>query len=44
MFEFTVVHKYCGFTKAIKGYSVYDALKTNNLDLNIWIVKNVEKI
>ena len=43
MLEFVVVHKYCGFTKIIKGYNVWDAFKSNGLDLNVWEVKNIFK-
>ena len=41
MLEFVVVHKYCGFTKVIEGYNVWDAFKSNGLDLNVWEVKNI---
>ena len=44
MLRFEIEHKYCGFTKVIKGDNVYDAFKNNGLDFNIWIVKNIEKI
>ena len=43
MMRFTVEHKYCKCTREIEGYNVWDAYKTNGLDLNVWIVINVEK-
>lgn len=43
MLKFIVEHKYCGMTKTVEGVNVWDAFKKNNLDLNIWIVKNIEK-
>lgn len=43
MITFTVEHKYCGYIKEIQGCNVWDALKENGLDVNIWIVKKVEK-
>ena len=44
MLNFTVVHKYCGYTKQIQGCNIWDALKENNLDFKIWQVLNIEKI
>ena len=44
MLRFTVVHKYCGYTKTVEGYNVWDALKTNNLDHNVWKVEGVERV
>lgn len=44
MMKFTVEHKFCGMTKTVEGFNVWDALKSNGLDPTIWIVKNVEKI
>lgn len=41
MLEFKVVHKYCGYTKTIKGNNVWDAFKDNNLDLQVWEVVEV---
>ena len=43
MLTFTIEHKYCGMTTTIEGYNVWDAMKQNNKDINIWIVKSVEK-
>ena len=43
MMRFEIGHKYCGFTKTIEGDNVYDAFKKNGLDLNVWVVKNIEK-
>ena len=43
MMKFEIEHKYCGFTKTVEGDNGYDAFKKNGLDLNVWIVKNVEK-
>ncbi len=43
MMTFTIKHKYCGMTKRITGYNVYDAYKTNGLDLNVWNVISVER-
>lgn len=36
MFEFIVIHKYCGYTKIISGNDIYSALKNNGLDYKIW--------
>jgi hypothetical protein len=44
MLEFVVTHKYCGMTKTIQGYNVWDALKANNLDYNVWTVVSVQNI
>lgn len=44
MLNFTVVHKYCGYTKNITGCNVWDAFKKNNLDFKIWQLLNIEKI
>ena len=44
MLEFTVVHKYCGYTKKIQGHNVWEALKTNGLDVNVWKVEGVENV
>ena len=41
MLQFITEHKYCGMTKVVQGYNVYDALKSNGLDINVWIVKEV---
>ena len=42
--KFTVRHNYCGMTKTIEGFNVYDAFKKNGLDIKIWTVINVENI
>jgi hypothetical protein len=44
MQRFLVEHKYCGMQKEIEGFNVWDAFKTNGLDLTIWIVKSVVAI
>ena len=44
MLEFTIVHRYCGYTKTIQGYNIWDALKSNGLDYKIWEVKGVTEI
>ena len=43
MMTFTIEHKYCGYTKEVQGYNVWDAFKSNGLDVNVWVVKKVEK-
>ena len=43
MMTFTVRHKYCGMEKRIMGYNVYDAYKSNGLDLEAWDVVSVER-
>lgn len=43
MFIFTIEHKHCGMTTTIKGYDVWDALRNNNKDISLWIIKKVEK-
>lgn len=43
MMTFTIKHKYCGMTKTVEGYNVFDAFKKNGLDLAVWEVLNVEK-
>lgn len=43
MMTFTIKHKYCGMTKKVSGYNVFDAFKTNGLDLKVWEVISVEK-
>lgn len=44
MLEFRVKHKYCGMEKVISGYNVWDALRENGLDVDIWIVQEVRQI
>lgn len=44
MLEFIVKHKYCGMEKTISGHNVWDALRENDLDINIWIVQEVRQI
>lgn len=44
MLEFTIQHKYCGYTTTVIGYNVYDALKQNNKDIRFWTVMGVDKI
>ena len=44
MLEFIIVHRYCGCTKKIKGYNIWDALKQNKLDYKFWYVESVLKI
>ena len=39
MTTFTVEHKHCGYTQTIEGYDVWDALKRNNLNANVWKIK-----
>ena len=41
MLEFKVVHKYCGYTKTVKGFNVWEAFKNNKLDLQVWEVVEV---
>ncbi len=43
MMTFTLKHRYCGMTKKIEGYNVFDAFKKNGLDLGVWEVVEVEK-
>jgi hypothetical protein len=43
MLEFVVKHKYCGMEKTISGHNVWDALRENGLDVNIWIVQEVRQ-
>lgn len=44
MQQFLVEHKYCGMQKTIEGYNVWDALKSNGLEVGVWIVKSVVAI
>ena len=44
MMIFTVEHKYCKCTRTIEGENVYRAFKENNMDMNIWVVIDVEEI
>ncbi len=41
MLKFTVVHKYCGYTKTVEGHNVWEALRKNNLDPTVWIVQSI---
>ncbi len=43
MITITVEHKYCGMTKAITGYNVWDALKESGCDYKVWIVVSVQR-
>lgn len=43
MLVMVVEHKYCGFTKTIKGESIADAMKKNGLDIKVWSVIELEK-
>lgn len=43
MLQFIVEHKYCKMTKVIQGYNIYDALRLNGLNNNLWIIKGVYK-
>lgn len=42
MFTVKLEHKYCGYCKTLQGESLARVFKENNLDKNIWIVKEVE--
>lgn len=44
MLEFVIVHRYCGYTKKIKGYNIWDALKQNKLNYKVWNAESVSKI
>ena len=44
MFKFTVQHKYCSMIKQVEGVNVWDAFKSEGLDFNIWICKEVKPI
>ena len=39
MFEFIIVHKFCGYTKTVRGANIWDALRQNNLDYTVWMVR-----
>lgn len=41
MLTFKVEHKYCGYTKTIKGSNIWEAFKTNGLDHTVWTVVEV---
>ena len=43
MLTFIVKHKYCGMTKAITGYNVWDALKESGCDYKVWTVVSVQR-
>lgn len=43
MLTFIVKHKYCGMTKVITGYNVWDALKESGCDCNVWTVVSVHR-
>ena len=43
MMTFTLKHKYCGMTKKVEGYNVFDAFKQNGLKFEFWEVIEVEK-
>ena len=43
MLTFIVKHKYCGMTKVITGYNVWDALKENGCDYKVWTVVSVQR-
>ena len=43
MLEFVVKHKYYGMEKTVSGYNVWNALRENGLDANIWIVQEVRQ-
>ena len=40
MLEFTVVHKFCGYTKRVRGNNVWEALRDNGLDHRVWMVRH----
>ena len=44
MMTFTIKHKYCGMTKIVEGYNVFDAFKKNGLDLEIWEITTQEQM
>lgn len=42
MFNVTLEHKYCGYTKTLQGESLARIFKDNGLDSQIWIVKGID--
>ena len=42
--EFRIQHKYCGCERVITGENVYNAFKTNGIDLTVWTVIEVTEI
>ena len=44
MFRFTMQHKFCGMIKQVEGVNVWDAFKSEGLDLNFWICRAIEPI
>ena len=44
MMQYTIEHKYCGMTKTIEGYTVWDAFRSFGLNPNLWNVISSEEI
>lgn len=42
MFNVTLEHKYCSYTKTLQGESLARIFKDNGLDSQIWIVKGID--
>ena len=40
---FIVKHKYCGITKVITGYNIWDALKKSGCACKVWTVVSVQR-
>lgn len=36
MYKFLVRHRYCGMTRQIEGYDIWDALRRSGLNPKIW--------
>ena len=44
MKEYTLEHKHCKAITKIRGNDIYDALRKNNVNGNVWKVIKEEKI
>lgn len=44
MVRYIIKHKYCGMTKTIEGYTVWDAFRSFGLNPRYWDIINSEKI
>ena len=44
MKEYTIQHKHCKAITKIEGYDIYDAMRKNNINGNVWEVIAVESL
>lgn len=44
MYSIVLQHKYCGMMKSLQGESLAKIAKDNNIDYNIWVIKEIEQL